>query len=154
MSTIAALIAVIAAMAAPNAQSPQVRDLAELLAALKEPKLTERTKHGFARQVFSGVVEIREVQEVPKTPSEDRPFDTLPTDEPAMRIMVEVGIANPHWYVLAFQTTDVGRASKLRAGDKVRVSGRLVRIVRHRHGYDTTTDDEWFIFDQVVIADK
>ena len=55
---------------------------------------------------------------------------------------------------VAYYGPDAERASKLRKGDKVVLSGRLVQIVRHRQGHNATTDDEWFIFDQVVIGGK
>ena len=66
-------------------------------------------------------------------------------------IFVDAG-ANPHAFVLVFQTTDVERAARLRKGDKVTLSGKLVQIVRHR--VPGVVDDEWLLFDQVVIGPK
>jgi hypothetical protein len=126
--------------------------MADLVATLKEPGITTARKQSLVRGVFSGSVEVREVQAV--TPSKERPWDSLPSDKPAMRILADVGIANPSWFVLAFQTTDVDRAAKLRKGDNVTLSGRLVQFVLHKRGYNETTDDEWLLFDQVVIGAK
>ena len=76
-------IVCLAAISTPGAQTPPPKDMAELLAALKDPGLTERQKQSFVKTVFSGVVEVREVQEVPRTPTRERPFDSLPSDKPA-----------------------------------------------------------------------
>ena len=147
-------IVLLATVSGPAAQAPPTKDLAELLAALKNPALTQRDKQSLVRNVFSGVVEVREVQEVPLYPTKEKPWDSLPSDKPAVRIMVDVGATNAYWYVLAFQTTDLDRTSKLKKGDKVLVSGRLIQFVIHRRGYNDTTDDQWLLFDQVVISGK
>ena len=108
-------------------------------------------KGTLGRQAYSGQVEVLEVQEVSMYPAPDRSMDSLRLDKPSMRIMVDVGASNPNPIYLAFETTDVTRAKSLRKGDKVTITGKLVKFVQHREGYNGKPD-EWLVFGDVVIA--
>ena len=81
----------------------------------------------------------------------DRVNDVLGLSKPTSRIMVDVGASAPFPMYLAFETADTERAKKLRKGDKVTLSGKLVKFVQHRDGYNGKPD-EWLIFGDVVIA--
>jgi hypothetical protein len=134
------------------AQEPAPRDMAELLATLREPKLPMLKKQALGRQTYSGTVEVFEVHTtVPSHVGPDRASDVLGLDKPSMRIMVDVRASSPFPMYLAFETTDTERVKKLRKGDKVTLSGKLVKFVSHRDGYDRKPD-EWLIFGDVVIA--
>ena len=122
------------------------RDMAELLMTLRDATLTQPKKYGLTGQTFSGEVEVLEVQDVGE-PTPDRPFDVIISAMPAKRIIVEV--AGGTAYFLVFQTTDVARAAALRKGDKVSVSGQLVKFVQHRVGFNNKPD-EWLLFDSTV----
>ena len=148
-----AAAAVVFAMAGshPDAQTGP-KDMAELLTTLREPKLAMSKKQALGRQTYSGTVEVFEIHPtVPSHVGPDRASDVLGLNKPTSRIMVDVGASNPFAMYLAFETTDVERAKKLRKGDRVTLSGRLVKFVSHRDGYNGKPD-EWLIFGDVVIA--
>jgi hypothetical protein len=146
-----AAVAVVVAGATIGAQAPTPKDMAELLATLREPKLPERRKQALIRGVYAGSVEVLEIQEVSPSPPPDRSQDSIRSPKPTMRIMVDVGASNPYPLYLAFETTDIDRARKLRKGDRVTVTGKLVKFVQHRNGYNGMAD-EWLIFDEVVLT--
>ena len=135
------------------AQTPPVKDMAELVATLKDASLTLGRKQGLVRQMYAGVVEVLEVHEVPRVPPADRPYDSLGLTKPSMRILVDVGASNPDRLFLAFESADVDRAARVRKGDRLHLTGKLVKLVRHKEGYDGRPD-EWLVFDQVMIGGR
>ena len=134
----------------------------ELLGALKDRKLTTLQKDRLIEKAYSGVVEIADIEDFVELlpPAELKGsgirYKLTTRTKPAARIMV--GVKHPDndspQFLLVFETTDVENAGRLRRGDQVSISGKLVRFERHRSEYINVPDKEWAVFEQVVVKEK